>query len=71
MSDEEFTAYLARAKQKSDAPDAPVDPISQVLVADPTASKGKRSQDWKVVLALWIAGKFRLLRARHKSPFLM
>jgi hypothetical protein len=44
MSDEEFTAYLARAKQKSDAPDAPVDPISQVLVDDPTASKGKRGR---------------------------
>jgi hypothetical protein len=37
ISDDEFASYLVRAKQKMAAPDAHVDPLSQVVVAE----KGK------------------------------
>jgi hypothetical protein len=33
ISDDEFASYLARAKKKMEAPDASVDPVSQVIVA--------------------------------------
>jgi hypothetical protein len=34
ISDDEFASYLVRAKQKMASPDAPVDPLSQVVVAE-------------------------------------
>jgi hypothetical protein len=40
ISDAEFASYLVRAKQKLDAPDAQVDPLSQVVVAEKTDGKG-------------------------------
>jgi hypothetical protein len=46
ISDVEFASYLLRAKQKLDIPDAPVDPLSQVVVekADEKGLKrGRRS----------------------------
>jgi hypothetical protein len=40
ISDDEFASYLVRAKQKMEAPDASVDPISQVVVASKAGGKG-------------------------------
>jgi hypothetical protein len=40
ISDAEFASYLLRAKQKLDAPDAQVDPLSQVVVAENAGGKG-------------------------------
>jgi hypothetical protein len=40
ISDTEFASYLLRAKQKLDAPDAQVDPLSQVVIAEGAGGKG-------------------------------
>jgi hypothetical protein len=40
ISDAEFASYLLRAKQKLGAPDAQVDPLSQVVVAEGAGGKG-------------------------------
>jgi hypothetical protein len=40
ISDAEFASYLLRAKQKLDAPDAQVDPLSQVVVVEKADGKG-------------------------------
>jgi hypothetical protein len=40
ISDAEFASYLLRAKQKLDAPDAQVDPLSQVMVVEKADGKG-------------------------------
>jgi hypothetical protein len=43
ISDAEFASYLLRAKQKLDAPDAQVDPLSQVVIAEGAGGKGLKS----------------------------
>jgi hypothetical protein len=40
ISDAEFASYLLRAKQKLEAPDAQVDPLSQVVIAGGAGGKG-------------------------------
>jgi hypothetical protein len=46
ISDDEFTSYLVRAKQKMAAPGAIVDPLSQVIMAD----KGKGTKRGRMVM---------------------
>jgi hypothetical protein len=40
ISDTELASYLLRVKQKLDAPDAQVDPLSQVVIAEGAGGKG-------------------------------
>jgi hypothetical protein len=42
ISEDEFASYLLRAKQKLAAPDALVDPLSQVVVANKGGSRGTK-----------------------------
>ena len=42
ISDAEFAAYLLRAKEKLDAPDTQVNPLSQVVVAEKADGKGTK-----------------------------
>jgi hypothetical protein len=42
ISDDEFASYLAWAKKKMEAPDASVDPVSQVIVASKAGGRGTK-----------------------------